>query len=340
MKNASNPSITFVVPCFNVEKYIQQCLDSIYMCNLPENRYEVICVNDCSPDNTQQILELNQKKHENMIIVTHDKNRGLGGARNTGICEAKGAFLWFVDSDDMIVADGLKDVLSKAVEQELDVMCFNYRRIDTFGNELPTKRVFKDSSVKDGESFVKSVFENGIVNHMGYVWRFLYRTEYLRSHRFLFPEVVSWEDTVFMPKALLEADKVASVKEVMYSYRVNKDSISGSFSRVYPAKMIYEYAFCAGHDLLVFSDKVKEKGLGEEFKKTAVRKYINGFPIHLFRSVKTERRTFYSIVKNERAKVKSLKREMNAVARLLLAPVIGPVLADIGALVYGLSHKR
>lgn len=339
MKEDNHILLTFVVPCFNVEKYIQQCLDSIYACNLSEELFEVVCVNDCSPDNVQEILELNQRQHDNLRIVIHEKNRGLGGARNTGIREARGKYLWFVDSDDMVTAQGLKTLVRKANEQDLDVLCFNYRRVDEIGNNISEHRVFKETSACDGYSFVKSVFGRGIVYHMGYVVRFLYRTEFLRLHRFFFPEHVHWEDTVFMPKALLAAERVAAVSDVLYSYRVNANSISGIFSSDYPAGSIFEFAFCAGGDLLRFSDEVKDVEIKGAFRDNAVKKYINGFPMHLFRTSRMERGKFYALIKERKTEVKPLIRNMTMFRKWLLLPVVGPVLAEIGTAIYRVNHK-
>ena len=233
--------LTFVVPCYNVEKYIQRCLDSIYACGLKEDGFEVLCVNDCSPDNTIGILKANQKCHGNLRIVNHETNKGLGGGRNTGIREAKGRYLWFVDSDDEMMANGFAEAFSMALEKDLDVLCFNYCRIDEEGKELSRHVVFEETSVTDGYSFVKKVFGNSIVYHMGYVVRFLYRTDYLRVHQLFFPEKVHWEDTVFMPKSILLAERIASVSQVFYAYRFNPDSISGVFGKAFPDKSIYDY---------------------------------------------------------------------------------------------------
>ena len=60
--------VSFVVPCYNVEKYVQQCLDSIYACDLSEEQFEIICINDCSPDNVQEVLERNQRHHEALCV--------------------------------------------------------------------------------------------------------------------------------------------------------------------------------------------------------------------------------------------------------------------------------
>ena len=330
--------LSFVVPCYNVEKYSQQCLDSIYLCDLPEGQFEVVCVNDCSPDNVQVILERNQRQHDNLRIVVHEKNMGLGGARNTGIREARGKYLWFVDSDDVVTAQGLNALVQRTAEQDLDVLCFNYRRVDEEGKELSTPWVFNNSSTQNGYAFVKSVFGKGIVSHLGYVWRFIYRTDYLRQHQLFFPENVRWEDTVFMPMALLEAERVAAIPDVLYSYRVNANSISGVFGSAYPASSILEFAFCAGGDLLRFSDEVKDEELKVAFRDTAVQKYINGFPIHLFRTSWKERKDFYALVKARKLEMKSLKREMDLFRRLLLFSGIGQLLIETGTFAYRCCH--
>ena len=329
-----NRALSFIVPCYNVEKCIQQCLDSIYACDLPEEQFEVVCVNDCSPDNVQEMLERNRDRHDNLRIVVHEKNKGLGGARNTGIREARGKYLWFVDSDDMVNGHGVMRIISRIEKQELDVLCFNYRRVDDAGIELSRNIVFSNTFTYDGISFVKLVFGTKIVNHMGYVWRFIYRTDYLRHHQLVFPENICWEDTVFMPKALLEANRVAAISDVLYSYRVNLDSISGNFIRSYPAKMIYDFAFCAGGDLLRFSKNVNDEKLKAAFCDTAINKYINGYAIHLFRTNKVERKKFYKIVRDHKGEVSSLKQCIRLLGRALLLPYVGSIMADFMSFVY------
>ncbi len=331
--------LSYIVPCYNVEKYIQQCLDSIYACDLSEEQFEVVCINDCSPDNVQEILERNQERHDNLRIVVHEQNKGLGGARNTGIREARGSYLWFVDSDDEIVGEGLGDALKKAVDEELDILCFNYCRIDENDKQLSKHIVFREVPYSDGYSFAKKAVPHGMVNHMGFVWRFLYRTEFLRSNELFFPEQVHWEDTVFMPKSILFAKRIASVSQVFYAYRVNPDSISGVFGKSYPAKSIYEFAFCAGGDLLRFSEEVEDDGLKIAFKDSAVKKYINGFSVHLFRTGKKERNQFFKIIKDRKRDIEYLKPQMSLLNRMLLMPCLGSLITDMVSFGYKKKHK-
>ena len=330
--------LSLIVPCFNVENYVQQCLDSIYSCDLDEKQFEVLCIDDYSSDGTRTILEQNGRQHGNLRIIVNSTNKGLSATRNTGIREAKGEYLWFVDSDDFVTAKGLANLVYRMIDQDLDVLCFNYRQVDEEGKELSEHVVFNETSSQDGYSFVKTVFGKSIVYHMGYVVRFLYRTEYLRSHQLFFPEKVYWEDTVYMPKSIIEASRIASSAEILYSYRVNPKSFCSTFLRTYPAKSIFEFSFCAGSDLFSFSNEVKDEELKDAFYDTAVQKYINGFPIYLFRTSWSERKKFYALIKERKTEVNRLRRNMTMFRKGLLLPVIGPTLAEIGSAVYKVYH--
>lgn len=332
--------LTFVVPCYNVERYIQRCLDSIYACGLHEEQYEVICINDCSPDNVQGILEWNRKIHGNLKIVVHKENKGWGGARNPGIRMARGKYIWFVDSDDDIMGSCLQEVLDRTCTEDLDMLCFNYRRVDLEGNEIPIQYYIKDVPAQNGVSFAKTAFEGGLALNMGYVVRFLFKTEFLRSHDLFFPENVCWEDTVFVPKSILLANKIAASAVFMYSYRMNPKSVSNTFSSAYPAKLIYDYAFCTGRDLLRFSEEVEDVELSDELRKAAINRYINGFPLFLFRTNKMERRRFWGIVNSRKEEVKTLKEYMKVISRLMLLPIVGPVFTEMGAIVYTFKHRK
>ena len=85
--------ISFILPVYGVEKYISECLDSIYSQDMPESDYEVICVDDCSPDRSNEIIRQYQQKHNNLILIEHKINKMSGGARNTGIRNAKGEYV-------------------------------------------------------------------------------------------------------------------------------------------------------------------------------------------------------------------------------------------------------
>jgi hypothetical protein len=141
-----------------------------------------------------------------------------------------------------------------------------------------------------------------------------------------------------MPKSILLAERIASVPQVFYAYRVNPDSISGVLGKAYPAKSIFDFSFCAGEGLLRFSEEVKEDDLRDAFRDTAIQKYINGFAIHLFRTSAKERKHFFDLIKERKAEVKPVKQYMNFLNRLILMPLVGPLAANLMSRVYRMKH--
>ncbi len=96
----NHPKISIIIPVYNVEKYLRECLDSCVNQTLED--IEIICVDDASPDNSIKILEEYQQKDSRIRIFRHEENKNLGTARNTGLTNATGEYVWFVDSDDYI----------------------------------------------------------------------------------------------------------------------------------------------------------------------------------------------------------------------------------------------
>ena len=111
--------ISVIVPVYNVENYLIQCLDSIINQTLKD--IEIICVDDCSPDNSIEILEEYKNKDNRISIIRHSNNQGLGPARNTGLKHANGEYISFVDSDDYIDKNFLFYLYSTAKKYDSDV---------------------------------------------------------------------------------------------------------------------------------------------------------------------------------------------------------------------------
>ena len=113
-----NPIISIVVPIYNVENYLKQCIDSI-VSQTNELRYvEVILVDDCSPDSSGEIAERYGKMYDYIKVIHHQENQGLSIARNSGINEANGEWIWFIDSDDWIDKGSLNDLIELIKENE------------------------------------------------------------------------------------------------------------------------------------------------------------------------------------------------------------------------------
>ena len=334
-----NIKLSFIVPLYNVEKYIAVCLDSLYEQNIPEEEYEVICVDDCSPDNSKKIVKDYQASHLNLVLIEHTINKGLGAARNTGINAAKGKYLWFIDSDDMVCSKVLSEIFSIFQVKNPDVILFNYERVNQAGALIAEGIVFEDSVSQTGKQYVKSYFGDSFIYHLGYVWRCIYRAEYLKKNNLVFPEDCYWEDTVFFPKAILYAEEVVSLKKVFYKYRVNDDSISGKRNK-FRADRYYQFSFIAGKDLFDFSQEYMQvdEELASALKKKAIW-YFNSFVKALAFSTYTEKRRFYTILRQNK---KQIARIMNFIFprnRLLLNPFLGLILSYLFRIIYIIKGK-
>ena len=150
--------LSIIVPVYNVENYLEKCLKSLLTQDIPINQYEIIIINDGSTDGSLAIAESYQNLYSNVRIFSQE-NKGLGGARNTGIKEAKGACLFFVDSDDYIQVNSLSALLNCFETEKLDVLRFNYIAVNESGNVIQKKKnathnIVFSNQIVEGETFL------------------------------------------------------------------------------------------------------------------------------------------------------------------------------------------
>lgn len=333
-----NVVISFIIPFYNVEKYIADCLNSIYNQGISEDDYEVICIDDCSPDNSIEIVKQFQNSHSNLRLIEHDVNKGLGGARNTGILHAKGEYIWFVDSDDMIETINISLTYNILKLEPIEVLMFNFERINSNGSFLKEEIVFDNSMVFKGLDYVNTYFRNSFIYHLGYVWRCIYKREYLIKSNLYFPEKSYWEDTVFFPKAILMADSVMSMKNVLYKYRINNESISGNNNK-FNAIRYFQFAFIAGSDLYNFANEYKniDPILANQFSLKAIG-YFNSFTKPLLLSSYTEKIRFYKLLKINNELITKLQQEFKFKNKILIIPLFGFLLSNTVGILYKLKR--
>ena len=124
------PKISVIIPVYNVEQYLRECLDSCIHQTLED--IEIVCVDDCSLDNSDKILKDYAAKDNRIKIIKHETNKGPGAARNTGVTFATGEYIWFVDSDDWIAKEACQLLYNTAKKNDIDVLLF---QLNTFYNE-------------------------------------------------------------------------------------------------------------------------------------------------------------------------------------------------------------
>lgn len=233
--------LSIIIPFYNVEQYIAQCLDSVYDQDIPEEEYEVVCVNDASPDCSKEIVLEYQKKHSNLILVEHEVNKKLGAARNTGRKIARGKYIWNVDSDDMIAPNVLGVLLEQCEKNDLDILCFAYNEYLPDGRIVVRENAKKSIGVTTGLNLIHQ-YGCSYLGEFCPVWRSLYRKAFLDDNDIYSPEINMGEDVPYSFKSLFLAKKVLLFDDVCYVYRLNNNSLTGS-KRVLAPEILYEKCF-------------------------------------------------------------------------------------------------
>ena len=216
----SNILLSIVVPMYNVEKYITRCLESCINQDLCDSDYEIIVVNDGSPDNSLELAERFASEHINVKVISQ-KNGGLSAARNTGLRNAKGEYVWFVDSDDWIKRNCLKNIIEITQKHDLDVLRIS--AADVVGDNEKRILSYEEGKVTKG----KELLSKGITFCVPfYIWR----KNFLEENSLCFYEGIYHEDNEFTPRALFLAQRVTSLNDVLYFVYQNPNSITRSFN--------------------------------------------------------------------------------------------------------------
>ena len=260
--------LSIIIPVCNVEKYIGPCLESIYRQGLLDEDFEVIVVNDGSTDNSMKVVEKIQKRHKNIsqispvqttideavqtvqdeAVQTVPTPPNLGGetahvgpsvCRNKGMERAKGEYVLFVDSDDLLMDNGLSVLLQKALETEADMVVADFMRLKdeeiTSVYDSSTSEAAKPSAQPTDTRVVdKSGLDYYVEDYdpeMGsFIWRILYKRTFLHeNHIRLFPGVY-YEDIPFLQECYLKAKRVIGIHLLYYIYRIRQRSCTYSFT--------------------------------------------------------------------------------------------------------------
>ena len=300
--------LSIIIPFYNVERYIARCLDSVYHQDIPEEEYEVICVNDGSPDNSREIVIEYQKTHKNLILIEHEHNKKLGAARNTGRSIARGKYIWNVDSDDYIADNCLKSILDQCESNELDILMFNLAEFTDTDLKAVDFPFSSCDEVIDGLTCL-----NNNISHIGRfcpVWRYVYSKEFLDRNSIYSPEINMGEDVPYAFKSIILANRVMLVDEVHYYYRINPASLTGV--KVLPPKVLYEKCFLAARLVYNLIGLLPQKYI--ELKIVfcnMVRYIVQIFPDYLHKMSTAEEKQFSAICRKHFFKDISLFRVMN-----------------------------
>lgn len=211
--------LSLIVPVYNAERYIAQCLDSLLNQDLSARDYEIICVNDGSKDNSLSVLEHYAGVHSNIRIVNKE-NGGVTTARNAGLEAARGDFIWFIDADDLVKENILARLKAMVPNTGCDRIVFGAYE---FSDQMTEEELERSRT---------GMLETNTSWYDAVVWRSLLRTEFLREHNlyFRYPELTHGEDGMFMYEVTLENPVTVCTEEVLYFYRMHSGSADNTFN--------------------------------------------------------------------------------------------------------------
>lgn len=208
----SNILLSIIVPVYNVEKYLKECLESIL--NNYQNGVEILLINDGSTDSSGELCDLYADKYD-YIKVFHKENGGLSSARNYGISQSLGKYIWFIDSDDYIPG-GVVDKLFNKFEKNVDLVVGNYECF------YPDERIVKCKDFSDSdntdEPFYKVLYTKGCISYMAV--RFIVKKSILMQNDIFFTEKIYHEDEDWTPRMALNIKSFDIIESNMYNYRL------------------------------------------------------------------------------------------------------------------------
>ena len=283
--------LSVIVPIYNVEQYLPKCVESLLDQDLSREEYEIILVDDGSPDRCGEICDAYAARCFHIKVI-HRENGGISAARNAGIEEAQGKYIQFVDSDDFLESNVLKILVEKMEHNQLDVLRFNYQNVnDRYEIFEPNKvsKPFVDyrDEVCDGLTFLTER-----LGYACYACQFIIRRELLDGCRF--KEGVCFEDTEWTPRLLVRAARVTSTDLMAYNYLMRFGSVSRNKDEVKKKKVINDKLSLIDalkQQMSVVKDKRWFEGMIAQTVLSIVSDVANSFC--------AERSTYFQILKQK-----------------------------------------
>lgn len=209
------PRFSVIVPCFKVQGYLRECLDSVL--DQSYRDIEVIAVDDCSPDGCGAILDEYAARDERVRVLHLEENVGLGRARNAGLPHATGDYLFFLDSDDTLTPGALRAMADRLAEtDDPDVLVFDYARTYWWGGTR--RNVLAHVLAEAGDGTFTAAERPEILDLLMVVWNKVYRRDFVEREGFTFPPGY-YEDTPWTFPVMFSAGRIAALDRICLNYR-------------------------------------------------------------------------------------------------------------------------
>lgn len=230
------PVVSIIIPVYNVEKYVGKCLDSIFsQRNVKEEDYEVVVVNDGSTDGSMAVVD-RYRTHGNMRLIEQE-NKKQGEARNNGVRNSKGEYIWFIDGDDFIDDGALQAFIDIIRSKQPEVIAMRYKKL----YEKDGKVEIIGEKGNDGFMTMRQFVGRGLGS--GCVWAYLFQRSFYENRHLSFLPYVFHEDVEFYAKFDYYCERVYVCFAPFYNYLIR---FSGSTMSTFDIKKSYDLLFIAG----------------------------------------------------------------------------------------------
>jgi len=260
------PKVSVIIPVYNVKDFLQECIDSVINQTLKD--IEIICVDDESTDGSYDIL-LDYEKKDTRVKVIRQKNGGAGAARNHGLKYASGEYLSFLDADDFFEKDMLEKAYNKIIEDDSEIVVFRCGHyIDADKEFLPNKYSIRSKLLPKHSPFAGVDIEKDAFKvFVGWAWDKLFKTSYIRELNLQFQEQRTTNDMLFVFSAIVKANKIVTMDDVLVYHRRAASSLTATRSQSW---------HCFYNALLALRNQLNEWNLYDRFQQD----FIN-YCVHL-----------------------------------------------------------
>lgn len=219
------PKVSVIIPVYNVEKYLKGCLDSLLAQTFKD--YEALCVNDGSTDNSLLILQEYADRDDRIKIITQE-NKGLSGARNIGMDNVAGEYMFFLDSDDYIHPQTLEFLHKCALEHNIELVAAGYKGNPELYKPMSANLIYEDIKQEIYNKPLEAYFKEYKTKLPGMVWTKLYKAELIKDIRFI--EGRLYEDEYFTAMVMERCKSLVRLDFAMYNYYYGRgDAITMKF---------------------------------------------------------------------------------------------------------------
>lgn len=236
--------VTIAMPVYNVEKYVKESILSVL--EQTYNNIELLIVNDCGNDNSMKIVSSivdNYNGGKMIHIIKHEYNKGLSEARNTAIKEAKGDYIFFIDSDDFITKDCVEKLFNTMKSNDVDFVVGSCEKIDEINKKHENYMILERKTIKNSNEIKEYIFQDSKRRYSANAWNILFKISFLREKGLFFIPNIYYEDNLFSISTYTQSNSCSCISDITYLYRQREGSIMQFGERAFTEKEIKDLTY-------------------------------------------------------------------------------------------------